>query len=201
MPGYSMHMHALILSLALAAQPKAPELDCPGGSTAKERTTPEAREAWCEDGDGLRHGTRRAWYPDGTPWFIGAYERGKRTGEWQFWYPSGARMSSGTYRNDKLHGAFTRWHDGAGKSVTGACAGGVADGLWTRWTPNERKEIEVTFADGKPTIQLYYSRRSTPIPLDDFLAEKARGATPGSKRYEMARERYAEGSLFEECKN
>jgi uncharacterized protein len=134
---------------------------CPNPKT---RTTPEAREQWCEDAAGLRDGPRRAWYASGKPWFEGEYRAGKRTGVWKFWYDGGGPMSVASYADDKAHGTFTRFHENGQKSSEGVCKAGVADGKWTRFWPNGKPEIEVELRDGKIVgAPRYGSRRGAAV--------------------------------------
>ncbi len=193
-------MLSLALALVVTGVPTPAPLSCPADTARQERTTAEAGEIWCERADGLRHGPRHAFYADGARWFEGEYAEGKRSGLWRFWYPSGALRSEGTYRADKRHGKSEHFHDGAGKAMAGSCQDGVEVGLWIRWNPSGRKEIEIDFgAAGQPGRRAYYSRRGRPVDLDAFVREKARGATPGSPRFDKEKKRYGTGRFFSEC--
>ncbi len=174
---------------------------CPEGSVLKSRTTPEAREEWC-DKDGIRHGARRAFYPSGQSWFEGEYTQGKRSGAWIFWYENGKLMAQATYVDDKVEGPVQRWHDNGAKALEGTCKTGVAHGRWQRFWPNGKEEVVATFVSGKPTGNTqYYSRRGSLIDRARWLNEKAPGATPGSDRYLRLELENQLESLFAECHN
>lgn len=174
---------------------------CPEGSVLKARTTPEAREEWC-DRAGSRHGPRRAFYPDGHAWFEGEYTNGKRSGAWVFWYVSGKLMAQATYVDDKADGALTRWHENGNKALEGVCRAGVEVGRWQRFWPNGKEEVAATFVNGKAAeAAQYFSRRGVLVDRQHWLNEKAPGAVPGSDRYLRLELENQLDSLFAECRN
>ena len=174
---------------------------CPAGTRERSNKTEEAREQWCETSDGVRHGPRHAWYADGARWFEGEYQNGKRHGGWMFWFPNGKKRTKSNYVADKQHGKAMHWHDNGQKALEGKCEGGAENGAWRSHWPNGKPESKITFRDGRAVSATYWSRRGLPLKLDAWLAEKVRGATPGTTRFERARKRYLVNGIFEECRN
>jgi antitoxin component YwqK of YwqJK toxin-antitoxin module len=152
---------------------------CPAGSVAKDRSTNDARESWCEDSSGLRQGTRSAWYASGKPWFVGEYRAGKRDGAWKLWYDGGGVMATLSYSDDRAHGALLRFFENGQKSAQGECRAGAPEGVWRRYWPNGTVEVESTFKDGKPSgAASFYSRRGAPLPFEQYVAEKRAKVPP-----------------------
>jgi len=175
---------------------------CPQGSSPKEQSTLEAREAWCETADGVRHGPRRAWHSNGTPWFDGEYRLGKREGSWTFWYPSGGVMTTATYKEDKADGLVVRRYESGEQHLVGACKNGVEQGRWTRFWPNGKPEIVATFENGKVAGPAQYgSRRGQPVDLEHYASEKAPGERSGAPRFNKAVADARPDAVFTECRN
>jgi antitoxin component YwqK of YwqJK toxin-antitoxin module len=179
----------------------APDFICPEGTLAKERTTPEAKERWCEKPDGTRHGPRHAWTADGARWFAGSYAAGGRSGAWMFWYPNGKVRNEGTYVADARVGVSKHFYEDGALALEGTCKAGLEEGAWTSYWPSGAKDLVATFAAGKLTGVKHHSRSGAPVDEAAWLAGKARGAKPGTPAWDAARKRYAAEVVFVECRN
>ncbi len=185
--------------LCIALLLGAGDFSCPTGTQAAERTTADARERWCQRPDGVRHGPRQGWQADGSRWFEGVYAEGKRTGIWRFWHANGKLRSQGAYVDDKRDGPQVYWHESGAKAKEGSCKAGREDGEWTSYWPNGAMDMRALFAHGKLVWVHYFSRRGAAEDEAGWLAEKARGAAPGTARYLQAQKLYGPGAVFNAC--
>ena len=58
------------------------------------------------DGNWVRHGEFRAFYPDGTLASEGSYVDGKENGPWKDFHDNGKLAAEGAYAGGKEHGAW-----------------------------------------------------------------------------------------------
>ena len=67
-----------------------------------------------ENGERVRHGHYRAFYPDGSPMESGQYDHGKTEGEWE--YRQGGIRRIGAFEEDRLVGVYSDY-DGNGRKI------------------------------------------------------------------------------------
>lgn len=83
--------------------------------------------------DGLRHGLRMRWYPDGRVLSRTAFERGRRHGVSDAFWENGNRRSVATYRDGRLHGTATQWYREGMLFKRRRLRGGREEGLQRAW--------------------------------------------------------------------
>ncbi len=121
----------------------------PGGKKEKkseimylgpETTQVAADEFWtvrmakfAADGKTLRHGTAKAWYPNGKLESEGTFQFGKKSGTFTFWHENGQVAASGDYRDDLADGQWVWWHENGQRSAFGRYQDGTLLGEWRWW--------------------------------------------------------------------
>ena len=122
--------------------------------------------------NGVPHGHRIMWHPNGQKESEGDYVAGQRSGLWELWYPNGNLDKRGTFVNGKPDGLQVFWHTNGVKSVEwdhkdgyphgkmkayhqngqlkqqGAFLEGKKNGNWTAWDEDGRKVREALFLKG-----------------------------------------------------
>ena len=83
--------------------------------------------------DGLRHGLRMRWYPDGSVLSRTAFEEGKRHGVADAFWENGNRRSIATYRDGRLHGTATQWYREGMPFKRRQLSDGREEGLQRAW--------------------------------------------------------------------
>jgi antitoxin component YwqK of YwqJK toxin-antitoxin module len=85
------------------------------------------------DSLGLKTGSWKEWYPDGTLKSEGAYSRDLRIGVWKFYFPSGKLEQEGSYSNGKPSATW-KWFDENGKPLREErYRNGLEDGFSVEW--------------------------------------------------------------------
>jgi antitoxin component YwqK of YwqJK toxin-antitoxin module len=85
------------------------------------------------EGELLRHGVAKAWYPNGKLEFEGTYQYGKKDGTFTFWHENGQVAASGEYRAGQPQGQWVWWHENGQKSAFGRYEDGLLTGEWRWW--------------------------------------------------------------------
>jgi len=122
--------------------------------------------------NGIPHGHRIMWHPNGQKESEGDYVAGQRSGMWKLWFSDGKPDKQGTFVNGKPDGLQVFWHTNGVKSVEwdhkegyphgemksyhensqlkqqGAFLEGKKNGNWTAWDENGRKVREALFLKG-----------------------------------------------------
>jgi len=170
----------LMLAALSAAAPggarPAPLLDCPAGTTLDGGGPPEQYEAWCAGrpdaaGAPRRHGPRRTWYDDGSPWvdeqwaegkrdgpFLerhrngrparqGTYRAGAKVGRWTVYSESGQPEEACDWEAGAQHGQFTAWYPGGGQRTQGRYCLGAQCGTWITWDESGRELGRMDFGE------------------------------------------------------
>jgi len=84
--------------------------------------------------------------PSGAPRLAGAYDGdGLRTGVWRFWFPNGRLAREIEFAAGVRDRAAREWHENGAPAAEGFYAGGVRDGRWRFWDPSGRLIREVTY--------------------------------------------------------
>lgn len=86
------------------------------------------------EGEKLRHGLAKAWYPNGKLEFEGTYQYGKKSGTFTFWHENGQVAATGEYREGAPEGQWVWWHDNGQKSAFGRYQDGELIGEWRWWS-------------------------------------------------------------------
>jgi antitoxin component YwqK of YwqJK toxin-antitoxin module len=106
---------------------------------------PEATQASADDfwnarlakfdteGQNMRHGLARAWFPNGKLESEGTYQHGKKSGTFTFWHENGQVASTGEYLDDKAEGQWVWWHENGQRSAYGRYEDGQLTGEWRWW--------------------------------------------------------------------
>ena len=122
--------------------------------------------------NGVPHGHRIMWHPNGQKESEGDYVAGQRSGLWKLWHPNGNLDKQGTFVNNKPDGLQIFWHTNGVKSLEwdhkegyphgemkayhengqlkqqGAFLEGKKNGNWTAWDENGSKVREALFLNG-----------------------------------------------------
>jgi len=105
------------------------------------------------DGTELRHGSSKAWFPNGKPAHDGVYENDKKHGMFTYWYANGQMYSMGEYKNDKPIGSWIWWHENGLKSIFGECnEDGYFVGHWRWWGADGKLTKQKDFKDGEDRV-------------------------------------------------
>jgi antitoxin component YwqK of YwqJK toxin-antitoxin module len=75
---------------------------------------------YASEGEYLRHGLAKAWYPNGKLEFEGTYQYGKKSGTFTFWHENGQLASTGEYREGEPDGQWVWWHENGQKARSAA---------------------------------------------------------------------------------
>jgi antitoxin component YwqK of YwqJK toxin-antitoxin module len=119
-------------------------------------------------------GFHREFYPNGKPFVVGEYRRGRQHGEWTYSFDNGQVNRKATYKDGQPDGAWEVFRaDGTlsakrgfvegkrhGEWITYAADGkqplreehydqGKAEGTWKTWFPNGQMKQQVSFKQGK----------------------------------------------------
>ena len=103
------------------------------------------------EGEALRHGLTKAWYPNGKIEMEGTYQQGKKTGTFTFWHENGQIASTGEYTDDKPTGSWVWWHENGQKSAFGRYEEGALMGEW-RWWNEAGKLTKQQIYDGTESV-------------------------------------------------
>jgi antitoxin component YwqK of YwqJK toxin-antitoxin module len=111
------------------------------------------------EGEDLRHGPSKAWFPNGAKQVEGQYDHGKQVGRFTYWFPNGQIAQAGEFRDNQRDGVWAWWHGNGQKRVLGSYENDKAVGEWRWWgadgrlTKHEAMEggkVQVNNDDGTP---------------------------------------------------
>jgi hypothetical protein len=125
-------------------------VDCPVGTEPRGAAPPVAFESYClrrTDGDPVRHGPYRQWYPDGTVRAEGKLEDGERDGTWTEFFEDGTPKAITTFAAGVRDGKWRTFHPDGTPEGEGSYDGGKKSGLATFWWENGTKKAEGTWKD------------------------------------------------------
>lgn len=103
------------------------------------------------EGEAMRHGISRAWYPNGQLQWEGQYEYGERAGHFKYWHTNGQLAAEGKYKHDQFDGPWLWWHENGQKAITGKYEEGRLVGEW-RWWDELGKLSDRRYYDGSESV-------------------------------------------------
>jgi len=83
--------------------------------------------------NGIPHGPKLAWFPDGRPHSSGEYVDGKEHGTWIGYYADGKKQAEWQMNHGAFDGLETRWYPTGLKSMQGKWVKGRQVGYFTFW--------------------------------------------------------------------
>jgi hypothetical protein len=95
--------------------------------------------------EGLPHGPKTVWYPDGQVYHTGQYIDGREHGVWLTYFPSGAKQSELNLNLGAFDGAEIRWHENGNKAMYGQWVKGKQAGFFTFWSEDGKISREVDY--------------------------------------------------------
>jgi len=146
--------------------------------------------------NGVPHGRRIMWHPNGQKQSEGDVENGARSGLWNSWFPNGKKDKQGTFVNGNPDGLQIFWHTNGVRSVEwyhkegyphgemksyhpngqpnqqGAFLEGKQNGNWIAWDENGNKVREALFLKGKLITEKMFdespdANKTKPAPQGD----------------------------------
>jgi antitoxin component YwqK of YwqJK toxin-antitoxin module len=90
--------------------------------------------------NGVPHGHRTMWHPNGQKESEGDVVSGQRSGPWKMWFPNGKPDKQGTFSNGKPDGLQIFWHTNGVKSIEWQHKEGYPHGEMTSYHENGRKK-------------------------------------------------------------
>lgn len=99
--------------------------------------------------DGVPHGLRTEWHPNGVVSIQGRYVDGTKVGPWTELWPSGRPMFAGTYDDaGRRTGLETWWYEGGAREWEVRHADGRRAGVERWWFPSGVLRREGAYKDG-----------------------------------------------------
>lgn len=95
--------------------------------------------------EGLPHGSKTVWYPDGQVYHTGQYIEGREHGVWLTYFPSGAKQSELNLNLGAFDGPEIRWHENGNKAMYGVWNKGKQTGFFTFWSEDGKINREVDY--------------------------------------------------------
>ena len=96
-------------------------------------------------GQELKHGPTREWYPNGQLRLSGQYKQGLQVGSFRWWHPNGQKQIEGQYRAGKKVGTWTWHHANSQPAIRGGYESDSEVGVWRWWDENGKLEDERDF--------------------------------------------------------
>jgi antitoxin component YwqK of YwqJK toxin-antitoxin module len=120
------------------------------------------------DGNDLRHGLAKAWYPNGKIEQEGIYQFGEKAGAFTYWHENGQVAATGEFRNDQPEGTWVWWHENGQKLAVGQYQAGVLMGEWRWWSEAGKLTKQHTY-DGSETVT---SQSDGPLDVSLLIDEE-----------------------------
>ena len=111
---------------------------------------------YVKEGEDLKHGEWRAWYPNGQLRVAGKYENNEPVDgvTWTWWHANGQKSAEGEYRSGLKHDRWTWWHANGQKQLEGTFEEGDNSGLWVWWTDTGKVLHKVDYLlGGEPSVE------------------------------------------------
>lgn len=127
------------------------------------------------EGQPMRHGEHRYWYPDGRPQMVGTYNVGKETGNFVWFYDNGDKQTEGAYVSGRRDGEWKEWFPNGQLKGAGMYANGLRSGKWRTWFDNGMRQRDAEFRGGQQVGSLrIWDRNGARINEDtqEEIAEK-----------------------------
>lgn len=97
---------------------------------------------------GRLDGPWRELFPDGAVAATGRFRAGLRQGEWLWTWPDGTPRARRTYREGLQDGPDLEWHENGQVRVEGRWTSGDRDGVWEHHDPDGRLVARETWRAG-----------------------------------------------------
>jgi antitoxin component YwqK of YwqJK toxin-antitoxin module len=125
--------------------------------TKYEDGTPREVFYALEKGNGnfVRDGEYKSWYPNGHLETQGQYKEGKRAGSWKHWYKNSQLQSEETYSLDVLDGRYMTWYENGQKKIDAQALRGKYVNHYMSWFDNGQVEFDLTRDTHGNMIGLY----------------------------------------------
>ncbi|MCC7475503.1 MAG: hypothetical protein IT425_08915 [Pirellulales bacterium] len=102
------------------------------------------------DGNNIRNGLARAWYPNGQLQREGYYLGDKKVGTLSYWHENGQIAARGAYRDDKRDGRWEWYHANGQKANVGTYRTGCLVGEWRSWDEHGKLTKSKFYGDSAP---------------------------------------------------
>jgi antitoxin component YwqK of YwqJK toxin-antitoxin module len=119
------------------------------------------------EGEDVRHGVAKYWYPNGQMEMEGFYTNDKKTGIFTYWHENGQAQCTGEYRDGQAEGTWVWWHQNGQKSAVGKYEHGSLIGEWRWWDDEGKLTKQQTYtgtesaaAEPEPVEEIDISQRS-----------------------------------------
>ena len=96
--------------------------------------------------NGVKQGSFKLYYEDGTIQMIGTMNKNKNVGKWQYFYKDGSIESEGYFVNDYPEGNWIWYYKNGNKSEEGFLRHGVRSGEWNFYSEDGEKDSTMNFA-------------------------------------------------------
>lgn len=83
--------------------------------------------------DGLPHGPKTAWFPNGQVYHKGQFVNGREDGVWVTYFADGSKQAELHLNNGAIDGEEIRWHQNGKKAMYGRWVKGKQVGYFTFW--------------------------------------------------------------------
>ena len=114
-------------------------------------------EVRLHDGQALRDGQCRRWYPDGTLAETALYAAGLMSGAYTSWLPNGKTRFRGRFQTDRLQGLWQGWFENGRPRFQISFDKGVRTGSWIRYHEkiSGQPVVRIGFHNGRPHGELW----------------------------------------------
>jgi antitoxin component YwqK of YwqJK toxin-antitoxin module len=113
--------------------------------------------------DGIKHGSFKLFYADGTLEIAGKIDQNKNVGKWQYFYPGGELESEGYFENDLANGEWL-WYYLEGKvREQGSFHKGERIGMWYQYD-----------GDGKIIFEKNFDVKDSSFTAEDSIFSKSK---------------------------
>jgi antitoxin component YwqK of YwqJK toxin-antitoxin module len=97
---------------------------------------------------GVKNGTSKTFFPNGSIAELINYKDGKKEGEWIQYFDDGKLKFKGAYINDEKDGPFTGYYPNGKINLSGAYKAGHKDGTWTFYEENGEVMRSEKYSEG-----------------------------------------------------
>ncbi len=105
---------------------------------------------------GRLNGTSEGWATNGTLVVLEHFRDGVSHGLRTKWHPDGKRLSEAPIVDGKIHGTFRRWHENGQVSEVIEMSDGIADGISRAYYSNGFLKARVQMKDGEAVEQKFW---------------------------------------------
>ena len=112
--------------------------------------------------NGLLHGLSQGWWTNGVLQVTETFSNGVSHGVRTKFHPDGRKLSEVSIANGKLEGLFQRWHENGTLAEQVVLTHGVPDGESLAYHPDGSLKARVRLAQGKVIEQTFWSPGEAP---------------------------------------